>query len=592
MKNFMVTLFCISLLGCYQYNKDITVQELKTNISYLASDSLKGRMTGSPEIKKAADYIANEFKKIGLTPIGDSSSYLKSYPFISSAEIGTETFLKDQSKQFTVKQDFVPLAFSHDAAAENLGIAFVGYAATVPEKNYDDFSKVDVKNKVVIAFRGIPEEGNPHSLFSNSASLRTKTRLAQQAGAKAIIFVNTQDETEDPLVRFDYDRATSQGIPAFSVKRSVVEEWLKLAGKQNLTLLENKIKSTLKPNSLEIGKTTLSYQVVIKLNEAPAYNVVGLLHGSDPELSKEYVVIGAHYDHWGMGGSGSLYRGSEPQIHNGADDNASGTAGVIELAQALAGSSNQPKRSVIFALFSGEELGLLGSKALVDHFPVDLKNVVTMFNFDMIGRMDSTKKLIIHGMGTSPEFKPMLDSLNQSFHFKISWVDDGFGPSDHSSFYSKDIPVIFFFTDLHSDYHRPSDDADKIEYENEKELLDYAKQAVDIIVNQPIKPEFTKVKATNSTSSSTFNVTFGIIPDYGATSGGLRIIGVNPGSAAEKAGLKTGDIITKIGDNIVNNIYDYTGVLGVLVADKSVSIIYKRDGKDVKGSIVPMKRKQ
>lgn len=590
MKNILLILGIASLTGCYQYNKDITTEELQTNISYLASDSLKGRMTGTNDIRLAADFIVKEFEKIGLIPLGDSSGYLKYYPFISSAEIDPSTFLKTESNNLTTNTDFIPLAFSASQSAEKLPVAFVGYAATVPEKKYDDFGKVDVKGKVVIAFRGIPENGNPHSAFANSSSLRSKARLAQQAGAKAIIFVNTIDDSTDELIKFDYDRAAAQGIAAFSVKRSIVDGWLKMSNKPDLSTLESQITNSLKSFTFDLSKINLSFNVAIKYNEAPAYNVIGMLPGTDTSLAKEYVVIGAHYDHWGMGGNGSLYRGTEPQIHNGADDNASGTAGVIEIAQALAGAKNQPKRSVIFALFSGEELGLLGSKALADNFPVPIQNVTTMVNFDMIGRMDSTKKLIIHGMGSSPEFKPLLDSLNKTYQFKIAFKDDGFGPSDHSSFYAKDIPVIFFFTDLHSDYHRPTDDADKIQYQHEADLLNYALTAIETVVNQPVKPKFTKVQTSSMGRSMAFRVSLGTIPDYGSEGGGMKITGVNPGSPAEKAGLKSGDVIVKIGAEVINNVYDYTAVLGSLSAGKAIDLVYKRNGTEIKTSITPAKR--
>lgn len=579
------------LTGCIKYNPEITVDELKTNIGFLASDSLKGRMTGSKEIQSAANYLAGEFTKIGLTPLGDSSTFLKNYKFIGSTNIDKSTFLKSNSDSLNLFADFTPLAFSADASGDNVEVVFAGFGAEAPEKKYNDYGKVEAKDKVVIVLKSLPEENNPHSEFGSYSSQRSKTRLAQQAGAKAIIFVNGfDDDSTDQLSKFEYDRAASQSIPAYSVKRSIVNKWLKSANKPDLTTLEKSIASSLKPNSFVVSNLKISFASKINFVTAPAFNVVALLPGSDSVLAKEYVVIGAHYDHWGMGGNGSLYRGKEPQIHNGADDNASGTAGVIEIAQALAGAENHPKRSVIFALFSGEELGLLGSEALAQNFPVPISQVTTMINFDMIGRMDSTRKLIIHGMGTSPEFKPLLDSLNKEFKFNIAFKDDGFGPSDHSSFYTKDIPVMFFFTDLHSDYHRPTDDADKINYTGEKELLDYALKAVLTVTDQPVKPVFTKVKSSSQGRSMGFKVSLGLIPDYAAEVKGMKITAVNPGSAAEKAGLKGNDIIVKLGDNKIENIYDYTGILGTLVAGKTINLVYIRDGKEIKTTVTPVKR--
>lgn len=577
--------------GCVSYDAAITETELKSSLGYLASDSLKGRMTGSEGIRQAANFLAERYKEMGLHPMGDSGGYFRYYEFIAGAEPDSVSFLSVNGKRLTYGNEFTFKGFTGSADLKDAEVVFAGFGVRSDSLKYDDYADIDVSGKVVVVIRYNPDGDNPHSVYNPTSSFRAKAKLAKEKGAAAILFVNSKEEEPDDLLpKLEYDRGGTQALPAIQVKRSVVDGWLKSAGLQSLTELEKDIQAKKRQNSKLIESVKLSLHTGLHLIKKPAYNVVGYFPGADAKLKDEIVVIGAHYDHWGMGGSGSLYRGEEPQIHNGADDNASGTAGIVELAQSLLGKKNPPKRSLIVAAFSGEELGLLGSSALVNQFPVPIEQVVAMFNFDMIGRLDSVSQLVIYGMGTSSSFKTLADSLNKPYKFNLSFKDEGYGPSDHSSFYSKNIPVMFFHTGLHSDYHRPSDDADKINYPGTKKVLDYASEIVGTVINQQVKPDFIKVKSQSAGRSMAFNVYIGTIPDYAYNGKGLKITGVNPGSPADKAGLKGGDIITQIGSSKIDNIYDYTDALSSLKAGKEEILVYQREGKEVKGTITPGKR--
>ncbi|MCK6600284.1 MAG: M28 family peptidase [Bacteroidetes bacterium] len=581
-----------SLTGCVKYDAAITESELKKSVYFLASDSLKGRMTGSPDIRRAAGYLADRFREMGLHPLGDSSGYFSYYDFVAGAEPDSAVFIETAGRKLVQGQEFTLRSFSGTGEATGLPVVFTGFGVRSDSLGYDDYSGVDVSGKIVLVLRYSPEGDNPHSAFNPVSSFRQKARLAKEKGAAAVFFVNSTEDENDVLAKLDYDRGGNLPVPVFNLKRSVADSWLKSAGKPSLSELESAGKRTKKPASFILPGVQVSYHAGLNLIRKPAFNVVGLLPGTDSLLKKEYVVIGAHYDHWGLGGAGSLYRGDEPQIHNGADDNASGTAGIIELAQAVAGSEKLPKRSLIVAAFSGEELGLLGSSALVNEFPVPVTQVVTMMNFDMIGRLDSVNQLVMYGMGTSSRFKALADSLNKPYGFKLSFKDEGFGPSDHSSFYSKDVPVLFYHTGLHSDYHRPSDDADKINYPGTEKVMQYASDMLQVLLNQPVKPDFIRVKSQSAGRSMAFNVYIGTIPDYASNEKGLKITGVNPGSPAEKAGLKGGDLITRIGETEIGSIYDYTDALSKLKAGKEEVLVYKRNGQEVKGILIPAKRNQ
>jgi aminopeptidase YwaD len=346
--------------------------------------------------------------------------------------------------------------------------------------------------------------------------------------------------------------------------------------------------------------------------ESPSFNVVGILPGSDPTLKNEAIVIGAHYDHLGLGGQGSL-AAREGQVHHGADDNASGVAGLIELARMLSSQSPKPRRTVVFIAFSGEEEGLIGSSYYVNHPILSLANTVAMINMDMIGRMKSNK-IIIGGVGTAPEWRMWIvnantprglqgqpisgfnrDLINANFsataRFDLTLNEDGFGPSDHSSFYSKQVPVLFFWTGTHDDYHKPSDTADKINYGGEARIVSFAANIVRDIDRNDKRPTYTVAKSESQGRSTGFRVYLGTIPNYADSNDGLKLDGVRDDSPASKAGLKAGDKIVKMAGRDVKNVYDYTYALGEMKAGQEYEVEIVRGNERLTLRITPAGRK-
>lgn len=586
----LLTLFTFLSLGFLSdgdkdKNPEITSAEIKSHIEYLASDDLEGRFTGSNGCEEAANYISEQFESYGLKPMfgGD---YLQSFPFISGLALGKNNFftlkIKDQSYELDLEKNYIAAPFS---GAQKLSgqIIFAGYGISAPILNYDDYAGIDVKDKIVLVMRFNPEYDNPHSKFDEYSTFRQKATVARDKGAKGIIFVNGHfpADDDDKLMEFRYDRGSLlKDISAVHIKREFVDELFKA---QNLDFSEyqKKISETKNPASFEFTNSTiLNLETEVNEIKKESWNVAGYFEGNDPKLKNEYVVIGAHFDHLGYGETGSLYRGTEKQIHNGADDNASGTTGVLELAEKFVSMKNQMKRSMIFVTFSGEELGLLGSNYFVNNSSIPANQMVSMINLDMIGRLDDEKKLIVHGTGTSTSWKDLLNNKN-SYNLKLSFNDEGFGPSDHSSFYGKQIPVLFFFTGTHTDYHRPSDDAEKINYEGEEVVVKYAYDVASSVVNNDIKPEYVNVPRKEMDNASGWKVYVGTIPDYSTDVNGFKLSGVSEGSPAQKGGMKAGDIMIKFGDKKISNIYDYVYALKEFVPGDKVEVIVLRDGKEL-----------
>ncbi len=580
---FFVLLFSVSMFAQNISDPAITDEEIKLHINYLASDELKGRESGSKEIFEAAEYIADEFAEYGLKPAFDGD-YFQEYPFIKSIELTNNNSLTitENGNEISPKlrEDYITVPFSGNANI-NAKLVFTGFGISAANLNYDDYEGLDVKDKIVIVFRNTPEPNVPHSEFDAYSPLRKKSAVARDKGASAIIFINPYDEnkTSDDLVEFNFDRGGSMtDFAVVSIKRNIIQKILSDEG-INLQDLYNKILEDKKPSSFELKNSSAKISTEVKEVEATSWNVGGYLEGNDPNLKNEWLIIGAHFDHLGMGGEGSLYRGKEPQIHNGADDNASGTTGVLELAEKFASVKNQLKRNIVFFTFSGEELGLLGSEYLVNHLPFPVQDAITMINMDMIGRLKDSS-LIVYGTGTSSNWKEILNKDNV-YGFKLTFNDEGFGPSDHSSFYGKKIPVLFFFTGTHEDYHKPSDDADKINFDGEREVLEYVYNVAMNIDENPERPDYLLVNKKESGEMFTRKVYVGTVPDFAGNVDGYKISGVSEGSPAQEAGLQGGDIIISFGGKKISNIYDFTYALGDFVPGDVVDVIVKRGTEEI-----------
>jgi hypothetical protein len=577
----------------------ITESDLRTHVRYLASDDLEGRGSGTEGNRKAAAYIADHFRRFGLEPLGEGGSYFQPFTFVSAVRMGPANALAVKRTAavdivLTPDRDFRPLGFSTDGRLTG-PVVFAGYGITAVEKSYDDYAGIDVNGAVVMVLRHGPDGTDPHSEFARFTSLRNKARTARDRGAAAIIVVpGPADEPEDDLVKLSYDQSfASSGIMAMSMTREAADRILAPLAHAVRTL-QDSINTSRTPHSFRLDGVKMILEMeVLKVVDTTA-NVVGLLRGDRPD---EVVAVGAHFDHLGYGGvgSGSL----EPDahaIHNGADDNASGSAGLLELAEYMSADRSRRGRSVVFIGFSGEEIGTLGSQHYVNAPPVPLASTIAMLNMDMIGRvMENT--ITVHGLGTAAAWPEIVRTANTTGGdvrpFTLKEVEDGVGPSDHAQFYGKDIPVLFFFTGTHEDYHKPSDDWEKITYADQERVVKMVGRIAGAVAEMPERPVFQKTKSAGPMASGDgrgFRVTLGVVPDYAWSGEGMRVDGVRSEGPADKAGMKAGDVVVGLAGKKVMNIYDYMGVLGELKSGDEV-VVRVRRGEEILELTAVMKKR-
>jgi aminopeptidase YwaD len=589
MKNkifYVLIAFCLFLSFTFPYsgNDDITSQDVLNHIKYLASDELAGRFPGTKGDSLSDNYLIKEFKSYGLLPAGDDG-YKQHFDFVSSIKLAENNSfsvtLNGNKSEFKVSEDFTPLGLSSIGSVKG-EMVFVGYGINSSEKNYNDFSNIDINNKIAVILRYSPGHNDAHdNPFQYIEGTRQKYEAVIEAGASgAIMITGPNSEEEDELMNLRVDNSSIKNkIPFINCKRSVIEKILQSQGK-NLKDIQQGIDSLKNPNSFSLNAEA-SFQTDFYSIKANTSNIIGYVEGSDPVLKKEVIVVGAHMDHLGDGMSyGSLNETHTPEIHNGADDNASGTAGVLEVAQKFASLKKEKpetiKRSFIFMLFSAEEAGLLGSAFFTKSELAKKYNIIAMINMDMIGRL-SDNKLFVSGTGTSSIWENLLDSVNKNYSFTMKYEKQGYGSSDYSSFYTANLPILGFFTGLHKDYHRPSDDWQLIDTKGEEKILKLVYDVILTLNSLNQKPDFIKAQDDKQQTTMTgFRVTLGVIPDYSGSGDGMAIVGVKPGGVAEKAGLLAGDIIIKFGDNDIKNIYDYTFALGKFKPGDETDVIIKR----------------
>ena len=496
-----------------------------------------------------------------------------------------------------LNQDFVPFSFS--ASGEVAGpVVFAGYGATAPEFGYDDYAHLDVKDKIVVLLRYEPagfaaKSGNAG--LTQHSQLITKAINARNHGAKAVILVNGKlgDNEEDLLTKFgSVNGPENAGIVIVQAKNEAANAWFAAAGK-SLADTQNQINTSSTPASFAFpDKLQISLGVNIEKTRATVNNVLAYLPGK----TDEYIIIGAHYDHLGYGNVDSLAPSQIGKIHPGADDNASGTAGVLELARLLAPRKGQLQRGILFADFAGEELGLLGSAEWVKEPTLPLDKAVAMINMDMIGRIKD-EKVFIGGTGTGATFKELLDEEKSKFPFHFEYSASGYAASDHTSFVGKKIPVLFFFSGLHSDYHKPSDTWDKINAPDAAKLLDFIDDVALKIDSANERVAFVTVKEDQPAGQAAsgggggYGPYFGSIPDFGQEENGVKFSDVRPGSPAAKAGFKAGDVLVQFGDKPIHNLYDFTDALRRSKVGDVVDVQVLRDGKPVKASVKLEQRK-
>ena len=519
------------------------VANLQAHIGFLAADKLEGRRAGTNGEKLAGEYISQKFQEIGLQPKG-TNGFFQSFEIYDGKQINTATHFIINEGNLAIEKDFFPFPFSQNISIEALP------SVAVQETDmpwFIDLNETLEENK-----------NNPH--FDLIDYIRNNAKKAKSRGASAVILYNTSD-TDDKL-KFDAkDRSQTLDIPVVYVSKAAAKKYFS----DKTATLDIKLK-------VDIGE-----------KKRAGRNVIGYLDNG----AARTVVLGAHYDHLGYGeDNNSMLRTGEKAIHNGADDNASGTAALLELARILK-ASKQKNNNYLFIAFSAEELGLNGSKFFTENPTIDFSNVNYMINMDMVGRLnDSSNMVTIGGFGTSPQWSSLIDPNNKKNPFSIRIDSSGTGPSDHTSFYRKDIPVLFFFTGLHTDYHKPSDDADKINYVGETKIINYITSIVNSPVTATQKLAFTKTRETQTTTSMrSGGVTMGIMPDYTYSGAGVRCDGVTEGRPAQKAGLKAGDVILKIGEHSVSSMESYMQTLGKFQKGDKAKVKFKRGSEELETEV-------
>ena len=515
----------------------VMITNLQAHVMYLADDKLEGRRAGTNGEKLAHEYISTQFQKAGLEPKGEQG-WLQPFEIYDGRQINASTLLFVNDHELKLNDEYFPFVFSPTSSLE------AAVSPAVKEKGvpwFDDLKDIIEDNKE-----------NPH--FDLTNAIKTIAIKAHEKGATALFVYNTSGIADN--LKFDgKDNSSPVVIPVVYLTAKACKQYL----------------------ADESATLDIRLKTMIGDKKRTGHNVIGIINNGAPNT----IIFGAHYDHLGYGEDGnSMMRTGERQIHNGADDNASGTAALIELARLLKLSKDK-NNNYVFIAFSGEELGLFGSKYFTDHPTIDLPSVNFMVNMDMVGRLsDSSKTITVGGYGTSPAWGPVFTTLSKQKYFTLRYDSSGIGPSDHTSFYLKSIPVLFFFTGLHSDYHKPTDDYNKINYTGEAFIVKYIESLVDL-TNTKGKLAFQKTREPAMSTSARFNVTLGIMPDYTFSGSGVRVDGVSDGRPAQKAGIQTGDIIIQLGSFNTGSLETYMQALSKFNKGDKTTVKYKR-GEEMK----------
>jgi Tol biopolymer transport system component len=571
----------------------ITEADLRAHVSYLASPELEGRRTGTDGARKAANYLIEQLRAAGVTNI-------ERQPFEYSA--GATVLSNQNSFQISygygepaLGKDYYPLPFTANGSVEG-PVVFAGYGLTVPsgsETPYDSYAGINVSNKIVVVLRYVPEavDTKRRQELNRYAGLRYKATMARNRGAKAVLVVTGPNSPNaGELAGFSSDGSSSDsGIIALSISGRTADALFAGSGK-TLKEIQTGL-DTENPHAVEsISFTNVSVKITTAVQQTKQtdYNVIAILPGVN---TNENVMLGAHYDHLGHGETGGFARkGEENKIHPGADDNASGCAAILELAALFAQKSPRP-RSLVFAFWSGEEIGLIGSSKYAEHPLLPLTNTIAYLNFDMIGRLRENK-LTINGTGSSSAWKKLLEKRNVAAGFNLQLLDDPYAPTDITALYPKGIPALSFFTGSHDDYHRPTDTPDTLDYKGVERVTKFAAALTEDLLSTPQRPDYQKVQHSDQGATrDALRVYLGTIPNYATEVNGVKLSGVRAGSPADKAGLKGGDIIIQFGPQKIANIYDYTYALDAAKIGQPLTLKIKRDDQTIDLTIIPEARK-
>jgi len=574
-------------------------QRYLTDIKTLTEPKMEGRGDGTKGLTRAEHVLVDRYKSYSLEPAG-TNGYLQPFTVSTGAKLKGKNHLLiqngDTKSSLKLNQDYVPFSFSSSGTV-SAPLLFAGYGVTADEFGYDDYAGLDAKDKIVVVLRYEPagfaaKSGNQG--LTTHAQLVTKAINARNHGAKGMILVNGKlgDGEEDLLTRFgSVGGPENVGLLFAQVKNAAADDWFHAAGK-SLKDVQDQINSSSKAASFAFPDSLRATLTVdVETTHATVNNVLAYLPGK----TDEYVIVGAHYDHLGRGTFDSLAPSQIGQIHPGADDNASGTAGVLELARILSPLKGQLQRGILFMSFAGEELGLLGSAAWVKDPTKPLDKAVAMLNMDMIGRIKDNK-VYIGGVGTGSSLQKLLEQAHGDSPLKFELSQSGYTSSDHTSFVTKRIPVLFFFSGLHSDYHKPSDTWDKISPDPATQLLNIVARLTVELASDSERPAFITVVENNPHSGVSgggggYGPYFGSIPDFGQTENGVKFSDVKPGSPAAKAGLKAGDVLIQFGDKPIKNLYDFTDALRRSKVGDVVPVTVLREGKELKVDVKLEQRK-
>jgi hypothetical protein len=582
-------------------------ERLRAAVTWLAAPEREGRGPGTAGIEAAADWVAGQFADLGLEPPGTGGDRFQPFSMTLEARLGPEA---DNTAEIVgppgpdgqprriplvLGADFTPLA-AGGSGPFDLPLVFAGYGITAPAEGYDDYQPLAARGAAVVVLRQEPQKDDPHSVFdgnqaSQHAALARKVANASEHEAGGLVLVNDASDN-DTLMAFTRAGSGSEErtLPVLHVRRGVVEGVVQAALGRDLTAIQRGIDESLAPASAPLEGWRIRGRAAIERQKTQGRNILAFLpgRGAPPAAGapaidpRETVVLGAHYDHLGYGGPESAAPG-EQAVHHGADDNASGTALLVEVARRLAAGPPLP-RGVLFAAFSGEERGLLGSGHYTADPAVPLADTIAMVNLDMVGRLDGDK-VVVHGTGTGTGLEALVDRLVAAHGLMAAKEAGGFGPSDHASFYARKIPVLHLFTGSHGDYHRPTDTADKINVDGMTRLAGLVTEIVRELATVPERPGYVEV-ASKLFARGGDRPYFGSIPDFGKPGGGYAISGVSKDSPAARGGLRGGDVIVRLGASAVTNLEDFDSALRKHKGGETVPVVVRRDGADVQLDVI------
>ncbi len=585
----------------------IDARSFLAHIKVLAADDLQGRGNGSEGLERAAEYIARSFQQTRLQPGGDRQTYFQPFEIVTGVGVDGENSLivsmQEHPASLRLGVDYFPISFtsirSGTGVQESVPVVFAGYGISAASLGYDDYADIDVTGKAVLIFTHEPQEADAASVFEGKANtthsaMMQKAMVARSHHASLLMVVEDPTHPDDPatVTRWMKDpQAEEYGIPVVRLSRDRLRH--ALGTTLDLDATAKAIDGDLKPRSRQISGATVRYSEHLKKVRRKVRNVIGVLPGQDPARAREAIVIGAHYDHLGLGGRNSLRDDAYGQIHNGADDNASGTAAILEIARAAAGMRREFPRTLVFVAFAGEELGLLGSAHYVEHPTVPLDRTVAMINLDMVGRPNG--RILVSGLDTTPALEADLEAAlaGTGLDFKPFREGAGVGSSDDTTFVLRRVPSIGFFTGFHSDYHRPTDDWEKIDAEGGTAVARLALALARRIANRRDRTTLTVAEPASHTSAPTgssgagggYGPYFGSVPDFGDDQEGVRFAEIREGSPAHKAGFRRGDVLVSFDGTRIKTLYDFTFALRNKRPGDAVEVIVMRDGQEVKAMV-------